>query len=101
MRRTPDLRAEIVITGLPSQGEPVSDALLEATKPGVLVVIDSEFPAWERAKLPLRQRLNRQSGKVIYTRSTGAVTFTFRKRHWELRTMSGERLSGTASIKRE
>ncbi len=33
LERTPDLRADIVVTGLPSQEEPLSEALLDAIQP--------------------------------------------------------------------
>ena len=50
LARTNDLRADIVIAGLPDEGEPLCDALLDAVQPKVIVVADSEFPATRRAE---------------------------------------------------
>ena len=93
LQRTPDLRADIVVTGLPVQLEALCDALLDAIQPRVIIVADSEFPAAERASPKLRERLARRKVPVIYTRSTGAATIEWRKGDWELRTMSGIRIS--------
>ena len=100
LQRTPDLRADIVVTGLPSQEEPLSEALLDAIQPRLLVVADSEFPASERASAKLRERLARRSTPVIYTRSAGAVTIEFRRSGWQVRAMNGARFkSGGAGSK--
>ena len=94
LQRTRDLRADIVVTGLPVQHEALSDALLDAIQPRVIIVADSEFPAVERASPKLHERLARRRVPVIYTRSTGAATVEWRKGDWELRTMSGVRIDG-------
>ena len=93
LQRTPDLRADIVVTGLPVQYEAISDALLDAIQPRVIIVADSEFPAAERASPKLHERLAQRKVPVIYTRQTGAATIEWRKHDWELRTMSGIRIS--------
>ena len=93
LERTPDLRADILVTGLPVQHEPICDALLDAIQPRVIVVADSELPASERAKPKLCERLARRKVPVVYTRQTGAATIEWRKNDWELRTMSGVRIS--------
>jgi hypothetical protein len=85
------LRADIVITGLPTQEEPLSEALLDAIQPRLIVVADSEFPASERARPKLKARLALRNTPVIYTRSAGAVTVEFRRSGWEVRTMNGLR----------
>jgi len=94
LERTPDLRADIVVTGLPVQREALSDALLDAIQPRVIIVADSEFPAGERASPKLRERLARRRVPVLYTRSTGSATIEWRKGNWEVRTMSGIRIDG-------
>jgi beta-lactamase superfamily II metal-dependent hydrolase len=93
LQRTPDLRADIVVTGLPVQLEAIGDALLDAIQPRLIIVADSEFPAAERARPKLRERLARRQVPVIYTRSTGTATIEWRKNNWELRTMSGISIS--------
>lgn len=95
--REKDLRADIVVTGLPMVSDPVGDLFLEAINPRVVVVVDSEFPATRRAGPKLRERLARHNFPVIYTRQSGAVTFTLREGGWELRAMDGTRVEGNAS----
>ncbi|HEY5912650.1 MAG TPA: ComEC/Rec2 family competence protein [Verrucomicrobiae bacterium] len=89
LERTADLRADILVTGLPSTGEPIRDRLLDAIQPRVIIVGDSEFPASERARPPLRERLAKRHIPVIYTRDTGAATIELRGRGCKIRTMSG------------
>ena len=82
-----------MVTGLPVQHEAISDALLDAIQPRMIIVADSEFPAAERASTKLRERLARRKVPVIYTRSEGATTIEWRKQDWELRTRSGLAIS--------
>jgi len=98
LERTSDLRADIVVTGLPVQHEALSDALLDAIQPRVIIVADSEFPATERASPALRARLARRKVPVLYTRATGAATIEWRKGNWEVRTMSGLRVGNRNPI---
>lgn len=76
LETTNDLRAEIVVTGLPEQTEPLCESLLEAVQPQFIIVMDSEFPATRRAGLELRARLARRNIPVIYTRTAGAATIS-------------------------
>lgn len=77
LERHPDLQADILVTGLPRQGEPIADGFLDVVQPRVIVVADGEYPAWERASPQLRARLANRSANVIYTSDAGAVTFSF------------------------
>lgn len=101
LQREPDLRADIVIAGLPTRSEPLGDSLLAAIRPRVIVVADSEYPATHRAGPRLRERLSRVNLPVLYTRETRAVTLTFQRGDWTLRTQSGIALSGRASGNRD
>ncbi len=94
MDRNPDLKADIVVTGLPVRTEPVCDALLERVQPRLVIVSDSEFPPSERASARLCERLARKSVPVLYTHSTGSATIEFRPDRWTVRTMSGARFTG-------
>ena len=94
LERKADLRADIVIAGLPTQGEPLSDALLDAIQPKLVVIADSEFPVMRRASAALQSRLAQRGTSVIYTRNAGAVTIRFHKGHWEVSSMN----SGTSNI---
>jgi beta-lactamase superfamily II metal-dependent hydrolase len=92
MQRTPDLRADIVVAGLPATGEALGDALLDAVRPSVIIVSDSSFPVAKRASPKFRERLARRQIPVIYIRSAGTATIELRKDQWEIRTMSGIKL---------
>jgi ComEC/Rec2-related protein len=95
LARGEDLRADIVVTGLPRQSEPLADALLEAIHPRLIIVTDAPFPAAERAGKLLRERLAKQGVPVIYTSDTGAATLLLRPGRWLVRSATGEALVGT------
>jgi ComEC/Rec2-related protein len=89
--QTNDLRADIVVTGLPEKSSPLGDALLGKIQPQIIIVADSEFPATKRAPAALRERLAQLKIPVIYTRQAGAVTLVAKPGGWELRTMDGQK----------
>jgi competence protein ComEC len=93
LSRANDLRADVVIAGLTSDGEPLCEALLDAVQPRIIILADSEFPATRRATGELKDRLARRGIPVLYTRQTGAVTLTARKNGLEVRTMTGMKQS--------
>ena len=90
LEKTADLRADIVVAGLPNQGEPLNDALLAAVQPRVIVIADSEQPATRRAGRALKERLAATKIPVIYTRTAGAVKIIFRREGWSLTARDGE-----------
>jgi competence protein ComEC len=94
LERMPDLRADIVVTGIPSAGEPLSDPLLDAINPRLIIVSDSEFPTAARASSKVRDRVARRKIPVIYLRTDGSTTIELRKSGWEVRTMSGMKIVG-------
>jgi len=89
LERTPDLRADIVIAGLPAADEPLSEDMLQAIQPKLIIVSDSEFPLSAQAGPKLRARLNRYGVPVLYTRTLGALTLEFQKHSWRIRTLDG------------
>jgi competence protein ComEC len=89
LERHPDLRADILVTGLPVQPEAICNALLDAIRPSVIVVADSEFPAAERASVRLRQRLAQRRVPVLYTRSAGATTIEWRQHECRIHSING------------
>ena len=91
--RTNDLRADVVIAGLPDAGEPLCDALLDAVQPKVIVVANSEFPANRRASRTLHERLDQRKIPVFYTRAAGAVKIVMRPDGWDLKTMGGQKFT--------
>ncbi len=93
LERAPDLRADIVVAGLPRENEPLGEALLDAIKPRLIIVADSEFPATERASPELRGRLARRNIPVLYTREVGGVKLTFGSGAWDLLASDGQKFS--------
>ena len=73
LARTNDLRADIVIAGLPNEGEPLCDALIDAIQPKVIVIADSEFPATRRASRALKERLEQKKNSGDLHAHSGAV----------------------------
>jgi ComEC/Rec2-related protein len=94
LERTNDLHADIVVAGLPDEGEPLCDVLLDAIQPKIIVIADSEFPANRRAGRELKERLVQTNIPVIYARNSGAVTILTRKSGWRLQTMDGRIFEG-------
>jgi competence protein ComEC len=83
MARHPELRAEIVVAGLPARDEPLDEPLLDMLQPGLIIIADSEFPATRRAPAKLRERLAQRGGaRVIYCRDAGSVTLVIRRGGW-------------------
>jgi competence protein ComEC len=88
--KDPELRAEIIIAGVPTRGEPVREPLLDLVQPRLIILTDSESPAQQRATSRLKARLAKRHVPVIYTRYAGAVTLEFKSGHWSVRTMEDE-----------
>jgi len=93
LAREADLRAEVLVAGLPVQGEALSEGLLDAIQPRLILICDSEFPASARASPALRVRLEKRGIPVLYARYTGSITLKFGET-WAVRTMSGLTLEG-------
>ena len=90
-----DLRADIVVAGIPFKTEPLSDALLDAIQPRVIIIANS---IKQPVTLELRDRLNRRNIPIFYTSKSDAVTLTIRPGHWEARGMDGMTVSGTGPV---
>jgi beta-lactamase superfamily II metal-dependent hydrolase len=90
MRLHPDLRAEIVIAGLPTSDEPLCDPLLDLLQARLIIVADAEFPATRRASPKLRGRLARRSARVFYCRDNGALTLDISRKVYAVHTATGE-----------
>ena len=92
--RYEDLRADIVVSGIPARGEPLSDNFLERVQPRLVIIGAAYVPANEQAKSELRERLEHRGVPIIYTCDHGSVTLELRSRGWTARTMSGLRIKG-------
>ena len=82
--RHPDLRADVVISGLPEKGEPLATAWLQTLQPKLIVIADAEFPATRRASTALLRRLRQSGALVMCTHETGAVTLALQNRSWHV-----------------
>ncbi|MFM1768292.1 MAG: hypothetical protein RJA22_821 [Verrucomicrobiota bacterium] len=89
LTRETNLLADLVIAGLPAQGEPLAGALLDAAQPSLIVVMDSLFPASARAPARLRERLAARGIPVLYTRETGGLSLELRQGTWRVRNSEG------------
>jgi len=93
-----DLKADIVVTGLPAASEPLGEDLLDAVQPRVIIVADSDFPASARATPKLRERFDQRNVPVLYTCSDGAATLELGRGRWKITPMSGVRLTSRSSV---
>lgn len=89
-----EVRADVLIAGMPDQAEPLADLFIEAVQPRVIIVADSLYPATSRASKTLRERLTRREIPVVFTSDTGLVSLHFKPGAWELKGMNGVKLAG-------
>src|SRR5262249_48894000 len=89
LSRYPDLRADIVVSGIPVQGEPLAEGLLDVLQPQAILVADSLYPASARANNRLRERLDARGLPVFYTSDRGALTVILKGKNWRIETASG------------
>lgn len=91
LSRTNDLHADIVVTGLPTSGEPLNDELIAAIQPRLIIVTDSDYPPQRRASDDLIQRLKQTNLPVLYTRTAGAIQIIASSHGWKVKSMDGQR----------
>jgi competence protein ComEC len=89
-----NLGADIVFSGTTIQDEPLSEPLLDAIHPKIIVIADTPKTISETTRETLRQRLQKFPAEVFYTSDSDAVTLEIRPGRWELRTMNGLKISG-------
>ncbi len=89
-----DLHADIVIAGLPGQTEPLTDALLEAIHPALMVIADSKSPSTRRANRALRDRLEKRGVLVLYTSDIGGLKISITRNRWKAETVDGATWTG-------
>jgi competence protein ComEC len=88
--RANDLRADLVIAGLPETSQPLSADLIAAIQPRVIIIADSESAPTRYASRALHERLDQTGIPVIYTRTARAVKIVTGPRGWRLQTMDGQ-----------
>jgi ComEC/Rec2-related protein len=87
-----DLRADILIAGLPGQDKALGEVLLAAVQPRLIIVSCADHPAYERAPKELRERLAQRGVPVFYLSESEAVTVELRAGAWTIRPMTGPRV---------
>jgi competence protein ComEC len=90
-----DLRADIVIGGLPGQSEPLDEALLDSIHPELIIIADSQSPATRRANRSLRERLQKRGVPVVYTSDLGAAKISLQQNRWKVESINGSSWFGT------
>lgn len=93
LERGDDLESEIVVAGLPAQGEALGEGLLERIQPRAIIITDSETPAYKQARPELIERLQKRRVPVLRTRKTGALTIRIVKGGWAIQTVDGQTLA--------
>ncbi|MBN2507003.1 MAG: ComEC/Rec2 family competence protein [Verrucomicrobia bacterium] len=96
MARCPDLRADLVVSGLPAKTEPLDNTLLQRLQPQAVIVADAPQPATARASRAVQSRLKARHPPALFTRETGAVSVEMNTRGWRLSAMHGERRARAA-----
>lgn len=79
LERHPGLRAEVVIASPAGGGRALDDTLANLPPPERLLVVDSEFPAYERLSADSRARLKQLGETTLFTSEVGAVELRFSK----------------------
>lgn len=74
-RHRESVRADIVIGGVPLEGEPFPPGLLEATAPQLVVLVTADFPVNRRLRTATRERLERQPFPVWNLNECATVSF--------------------------
>ncbi len=80
LERQPELRADLVVAGMPDQGEPLIDELLAAVRPRLIVLTDADYPVQKRVRPALRARLGRTEVPVFRLAEAGSLTVIFSPR---------------------
>ena len=88
LARERDLRADILVTGLPGRGRPLSLELLETAQPRLIVVADDEPSGPARASPELRRHLLAAGIPTVFTSDEGAVTLRIGADGWKLACLS-------------
>jgi competence protein ComEC len=86
LEREPDLRADIVVAGLPTTAAPVPEVLLDRVQPKLLIVTDASSPATQRAPKALKERLLARGLPTFFGSEDGAVKLTITRRGWRATT---------------
>ncbi len=87
-----NLRANILICGLPGDGEPPGAEFIASVAPQVIVIHDNQFPFQDRATPAIKRRLRRYGLPVMFTSELGGLQVQIKSKGWELTGPSDEKL---------
>jgi len=90
LARDLDLSADVMVSGIPTQGEPVGEPLLNAVQPQLVIISTSRSSARDRVSRDTRRRLVRHPFPTLYTSEAGAVVIRADGASWSVRSASGE-----------
>jgi beta-lactamase superfamily II metal-dependent hydrolase len=96
LERTADLGADLVVAGLPREGEPLGPALLDRINPQLIVVASAEYPAPERVKPATRERLRATGKTVLFAEELGTIQLWATEAGIRIQTMDGRTWNVTA-----
>lgn len=84
-----DLRADVVLAGLPSRGEPLRPDLLQAIEPRVVVLSSGGSSATRNPRPALLARLQQRGAVLLNIGEEGAVTLEFTAASLRIQSMTG------------
>ena len=85
-----------MVAGIPTEGEPLGEALLDAIRPEAIILCEANRSAFQQARQPLITRLAMRKIPVFYTSSDGAATLSIRANTSQITTMNGRSAQGIA-----
>jgi competence protein ComEC len=92
-----ELKADVVIAGMPEHGEPLMDELLEKILPKVVVLGTAEYPYRAQGSADLRERLEKSGATILYVDREQAVTISVKANECVVTSMQGSRISLAAN----
>lgn len=89
------LRADIVISGIPNEGEPLIEALLDVVQPELILLLNTSYPVGRRGRPETFERLKAGGYKWMTLGEAGTVTLEMVEGTYRAEAhMTGERLTG-------
>ncbi|HVK58442.1 MAG TPA: ComEC/Rec2 family competence protein [Candidatus Kapabacteria bacterium] len=89
LERGMNLQADIIIAGMPENGEPLEDELLEAISPKMIILGTTEYPHTSQGSAALRDRLRDSAPPTVFLNESQAVTLTVTGSECVLSSMQG------------
>lgn len=92
VERGEDVKADVVVAGFPSNGEPLGEALLERIQPRVVILSDTGHRMNRTARENLQARLRKTGAHIWTTSEQDAVTLGFDPAACRITSMKGQSL---------